>query len=399
MGVNAPYCLWSFILTVIAGLQFDPITLPPETGALRTDVRAFIEEERTSGTLKERSASDDGYCPEFSRKLGARGWLGMMWPKKYGGQERTAFDRYVVNEELLISGAPTSTHFVADRQSGPLLLRFGTEQHKTEIVPAIARGELTFCIGMSEPHSGSDLASVQTSARKTDGGWIINGTKLWTSWAHRADYMITLVRTTPLDKDRHSGLSQFVVDMKSPGVEVRPIINLRGQHDFNEIMLTDCFVPDAMMVGDEGQGWSQVTSELGYERSGPERFLSTFALFRELVRVIGPTPTPTEAAAIGRMAAHMMTLRRMSISVAGMLQEGRSPNVEAAVVKDRGTSFEREMPEIARLLMPAEPSRDPDVDAYARALGDAMVLVPQLTIQGGTREILRVVIARGLGLR
>ena len=384
---------------MIGTLKFDPVTLPPETETLRRDVRAFLEEERATGTLAQRDTGGDGYCPEFSRKLGARGWLGMMWPKEYGGHERTAFDRYVVNEELLVSGAPTSAHFVADRQSGPLLLRFGTEQHKQEIVPAITRGELTFCIGMSEPHSGSDLASVQTSARKTDGGWIINGTKLWTSWAHRADYMITLVRTSPLGNDRHNGLSQFLVDMKSPGVEVRPIINLRGQHDFNEIMLTDCFVPDSMMVGEEGQGWSQVTSELGYERSGPERFLSTFALFRELVRVIGPAPNPAEAAAIGRMAAHMMTLRRMSISVAGMLQDGRAPNVEAAVVKDRGTSFEREMPEIARLLWPAEPSRDEAVDAYARALGDALVLVPQLTIQGGTREILRVVIARGLGLR
>jgi alkylation response protein AidB-like acyl-CoA dehydrogenase len=384
---------------MIAGLQFDPIALPPETEALRANVRSFIAEERRSGTLANRDTDGDGYCPEFSRKLGANGWLGMMWPKEYGGQARTAFDRYVVNEELLVSDAPTSAHFVADRQSGPLLLRFGTDDHKRTIVPAIARGELTFCIGMSEPHSGSDLASVQTSARKTDGGWVINGTKLWTSWAHRADYMITLVRTSPLEKDRHKGLSQFLVDMKSPGIEVRPIINLKGHHDFNEIMLTDCFVPDSMMVGGEGQGWSQVTSELGYERSGPERFLSTFALFRELVRAIGPHPNPTEAAAIGRMAAHMMTLRRMSISVAGMLQEGRAPNVEAAVVKDLGTSFEREMPEIARLLWPAEPSRDADVDAYTRALGDAMVMVPKLTIQGGTREILRVVIARGLGLR
>jgi acyl-CoA dehydrogenase len=384
---------------VIAGLQFDPVALPTSCDALRADVRAFIESEKQNGSLANRGANDDGYCPEFSRKLGTRGWLGMMWPKVYGGHERTAFDRYVVSEELLVSGAPTSAHFVADRQSGPLLLRYGTEDQKRGIVPRIARGELTFCIGMSEPHSGSDLASVQTHARKTDGGWIINGTKLWTSWAHRADYMITLVRTTPLGEDRHRGLSQFLVDMKAPGIEVRPIINLKNQHDFNEIMLTDFFVPDAALIGEVGQGWQQVTSELGYERSGPERFLSTFALFRELVRVIGPVPTSEEAAAVGRLAAHLMTLRRMSISVAGMLQEGRTVNVEAAVVKDLGTAFERELPEIARLLRPEEPCRDPNANAYARALGDALLLGPQLTIQGGTREILRVVIARGLGLR
>ena len=383
---------------MIQGLRFEPVELPEHSRELRAEVRAFLKEEFASGTLAGHDRDAAKFCPEFSRKLGERGWIGMMWPKEYGGHERSALDRYVVNEELLVAGTPNGAHFVADRQSGPLLLRFGTEDQRQKLLPAITRGELTFSIGMSEPNSGSDLASVQTSAEKVDGGWLLNGTKLWTSWAHKAHYMITLVRSQPLAEDRHLGLSQLIVDLSLPNIEIRPIYNLRGSHDFNEIVFTDCLVPDDMLIGEEGNGWAQVTSELGYERSGPERFLSTFGLFMELVRAIGPKPNRREAEVIGRLVAHLITLRSMSISVAGMLQAGQLLNVEAAVVKDLGTQFEREIPEIARLLVPAEPARDSD-DRYERALAAALLVAPQLTIQGGTREILRVVIARGIGLQ
>lgn len=383
---------------MIQGLRFDPVELPEDSRELRAEVRAFLDEEFSSGTLAGHDRDATKFNRDFSRKLGERGWLGMMWPKKYGGHERSALDRYVVNEELLIAGTPNGAHFVGDRQSGPLLLRFGTEEQRQKLLPQLTLGELTFCIGMSEPNSGSDLASVQTSAEKVDGGWLVNGTKLWTSSAHKAHYMIALVRTTPLAEDRHLGLSQLIIDLSMPNIEIRPIYNLRGSHDFNEVVFTDCLVPEDMLAGEEGNGWAQVTSELGYERSGPERFLSTFGLYKELVRAIGPDPAPHEAEAIGRLAAHLITLRSMSISVAGMLEAGQMLNVEAAVVKDLGTHFEREIPEIARLLVPVEPSRDSD-DRYVRALASALLLVPQLTIQGGTREILRVVIARGIGLQ
>ena len=379
-------------------LKFDPIALPEECASLRADVRAFLIEERESGVLAGRADDASPFCPEFSQRLGEKGWLGMMWPKQYGGHEGTALERYVVSEELLVSGAPTGAHFVADRQSGPLLLRFGTEGQREKILPGIARGEVTFCIGMSEPNSGSDLASVQTSAEKVDGGWRVNGTKLWTSWAHKAHYMITLVRTTPRLENKHEGLSQLLVEMSSPGIEVRPIINLKGMHDFNEVVMTDCFVPDEMVVGGVGNGWEQVTSELALERSGPERFLTTFRIFEELVNSVGPQPSAHEARVIGRLASHLMTLRKMSISVAGMLQEGQLPNVEAAVVKDLGTTFEREIPESARLLVDAEASKTSD-RPFDKALAHALLHVPQVTIQGGTREILRVIIARGIGLQ
>lgn len=379
-------------------LRFDPVQLPPETEQLRAEVRAFIAAEVVEGSLASWAESDTSFNPAFSKKLGARGWIGMTWPKTYGGHERSALERYVVVEELLAAGAPLSSHWVADRQSGPLLLRYGSEAQKRAVLPRIARGELCFCIGMSEPNSGSDLASVQTTAIRAGGGWRLNGTKLWTSWAHKAHYMIALARTSPLAGDKHVGLSQFLVDLSLPGIEIRPIYNLAGRHNFNEVVFRDCVLPEDALIGNEGDGWTQVTSELGYERSGPERFLSAFKLFVELVRAVGPRPTDREAEVLGRLAAHLMTLRAMSISVAGMLQAGRVPNVEAAVVKDLGVNFEQELPEAARALREAAPSLG-SPDRFERTLAAAILAVPAFSIQGGTREILRVVIARGLGLQ
>ena len=377
-------------------MRFDAVELPEETVALRQEVRAFLKEEKSTGTLAGHSADRTAHAAEFSRRVGERGWIGMTWPKKYGGHERTALERYVVSEELLAAGAPVSAHWVADRQSGNLLLRFGTEEQREKILPGICRGETCFCIGLSEPNSGSDLASVETTAHKVDGGWLVNGTKLWTSWAHKAQYMCALLRTEPKGENKHEGLSQLLIDMALPNIEVRPVYNLSGRHDFNEVVFSDCLVPDDMLVGHEGQGWEQVTSELGYERSGPERFLSTFYLYIELVRALGSHPSAHEKQTIGRLAAHLMTLRRMSISVAGMLQAGQALTVEASLVKDVGTQFEREIPEIARCLIASD---EFDVsNGFRQALNDAVLLSPGLTIRGGAREILRVVVARGLGL-
>jgi alkylation response protein AidB-like acyl-CoA dehydrogenase len=380
-----------------SGLRFDPVELPPGHQDLRAEIRAFIETERAAGTSFGGDWSIR-YDAGFSRRLGAAGYIGMTWPKQYGGHERSALERYVVTEELLAAGAPVGSHWTADRQSGPLILRVGSEELRRRILPRVAKGECFFCIGMSEPDSGSDLASIRTTATPTDGGWLINGTKLWTSGAHLADYMIALVRTAPPSEDRHAGMSQMLIDLKnSPGIAIRPIRNLAGDQHFNEEVFTDCFVPDDMVVGEVGQGWAQVVSELGYERSGPERFLSSFQVFVELVRAVGPDPSPRAAEVIGRLAAHIMTLRSMSLSVAGMLQSGMSPAVEAAVVKDMGTNFAKAMPEVARTLSQGEGL---DVgEALETAITDTILYAPSFTIQGGTREILRGVVARGLGLR
>ena len=375
-------------------LQFDPVQLPEGTAALRQEVRDFLAANaHRIGTPNSDFSS--GHDAEFSARLGERGWIGMTWPKAYGGAERSFFERYVVTEELLAAGAPVSAHWIADRQSGPLLLSSGSEEQRARYLPAIVRGASFFSIGMSEPGTGSDLASVRTAAKRVAGGWRVNGTKLWTTDAHRNHYMIALVRTAPPDGNRHAGLSQLIIDLAAPGVAIRPIRNMAGGEDFNEVVFDEVFVADADVVGEPGNGWSQVTSELGYERSGPERFLSAFRVYVEFVRLVGTDPGRFEAAAVGRIAAHLMTLRRMSMSVAGMLENGKAPNVEAALVKELGNNFEKLLPEIARAAAPA----GVDGGRFRQTYAQTLLLSPSFTLRGGTREILRGVIARGLGLR
>jgi alkylation response protein AidB-like acyl-CoA dehydrogenase len=378
--------------------HFDPSDLPPETESLRTEVRAFLRETLGDERPLRRARSWGGFDREFSRKIGSRGWIGMTWPKRYGGHERSALERYVVLEEMLAAGAPVSAHWVADRQSGPLLLRFGTEAQRERFLPRIAQGELAFAIGMSEPDSGSDLASIRTRAERTDGGYRVNGTKVWTSNAHLSDYMIALFRTQSIPGKKHEGLTQFLVDVKSPGINIRPIIDLSGAHHFNEVVFQDVFVPEDMRVGAEGGGWAQVTTELAFERSGPERYLSSFALLTELVREASKTPSERASVTVGRLVAHLATLRQMSVAVAGMLQAGKNPNLEAAVVKDLGTNYEQETPEVVHALLGVEPTLAHGSELQ-RVLAYLVQTAPSFSLRGGTREILRGIIARGLGLR
>ena len=381
----------------MSAFTFAPPPPSPEAEALRQEVRDFLKTELAARKPVERAESWTGLDPAFSRAMGKRGWIGMTWPKEHGGHERTALERYVVLEEMLAAGAPVGLHWIADRQSGPLILRVGNDEQK-KILPGIAAGETYVCIGMSEPNVGSDLASVQTKAAKVQGGYVVNGTKVWTSFAHMSQYMILFCRTGQAE-DRHGGVSQFLVDIQNnPGIKIRPIHALTGEHHFNEVVFQDAFIPDTALLGKEGDGWHQVTSELAFERSGPERFLSSFWLLVELVRALGPDPSDASAAAIGRLTAHIMTLRRLSRSVAGMLQAGENPALQASMVKDLGALVEQEIPEIARGLIEAEPDRA-STQAFAATLAHTMMHAPSFSLRGGAREILRGIIARGLGLR
>ncbi|HVR30197.1 MAG TPA: acyl-CoA dehydrogenase family protein [Thermoanaerobaculia bacterium] len=379
-------------------LRFSPVRVSGETDAFRLEVRDFLERERQAGTWGADSHSWGGFNPELSRKLGARGWIGMTWPRQYGGGERSYLERYVYTEELLAAGAPAGAHWVADRQSGPLFLRFGTEEQKERFLPPITRGEAYYSIGMSEPDAGSDLASIRSRADRDGDGWRLTGTKIWTSGAHRNHWMIALVRTEPLGADRHAGMSQFVVDLASEGLTVRPIKNLAGDEGFNEVVMDRVFVPNDRLLGEAGAGWRQVTSELAYERAGPERFLTNLHLLRELLAVAGEDPPRDVRARIGRVASHLWTLRQMSLSVAAMLSDGILPNTEAALAKDLGTHFQQELPQVAREVIDVLPSSEAK-RAYRRLLDRGVLAAPAYTIQGGTTEILRGIIARGLGLR
>ena len=380
--------------------SFENHALPPMAEALRGDLRAFLREALRGLSPATRSQSWMGFDAEFSERLGAQGWIGMTWPRQFGGQERTALERYVVLEELLAAGAPVGAHWIADRQTGPVLLRYGNQEQRERFLPAIAQGKCFFCIGMSEPDSGSDLASIRTTAKwsEGDGGWILNGTKVWTTSAHLCHFMVTLVRTGTDPKARHDGLSQLIVELGSPGVTVRPIKDLAGGHHFNEVVFQNAFVPDSRRIGEEGQGWNQVMAELAFERSGPERYLSSFQLLEQLVTLAGREPRERVAVTLGRLIARARTLRAMSISVAGMLEAGQDPSLEAAVVKDLGTNFEQELPELAHDLFGREPT-DGGSDDFLQVLAYLTQHAPSFSLRGGTREILRGIIARGLGLR
>jgi len=382
-------------------LAFDPIRLPPECEALREEVRAFIADEIDKGTfLPDRPGHGDNHDKAFSKRIGAKGWIGMTWPKKYGGHEKSFLERYVVTEEFRVVNAPVRSHFVADRQSGPVLIKYAPEHVKRDILPRICRGELCFVIGMSEPGSGSDLFAAKAKAAKVDGGFKLTGSKIWTSNAHIADYMIGLFRTSPPTKEnRRHGLTQFLIDMKSPGIAVNPIYQMTGQHDFNEVVFDGVFVPDDHVLGEIDGAWKQATSELAYERSGPERFLETFYVLNELVRALGAEPDLRGAEGLGRLVAQLHTLRRMSLSVAGMLQAGKEPVVEASIVKDLGTVWEQKLPERVRELSAFVEDDVSNRVTLDEQLAFALKVAPKLTIQGGTTEILRGIIARGLGLR
>lgn len=371
-----------------------PFIPPPGTAALRAEVRALLAAHPPSEDPVQRANCWSVSDPGFSRALGAAGFVGMIWPKRYGGHDRHPLERYVVLEELLAAGAPVGAHWIADRQTGPLLLRYGSEAQRERYLPGMAAGELYACIGLSEPGAGSDLAGVRTAARRTAKGWRINGQKVWTTGAHQAHAMLALVRTEP-GSERQAGLSQLLIPMDTPGVTVRPIVDLAGNHDFNEVFFDDALVPPDALVGAEGEGWKQVTAELALERSGPERYLSSHALFVELLRAAGPDPDPALAALIGRVSAEVWTLRQMSMSTAAKLAWGEDPGTEAAIVKDLGNGFEQALPVAVQALLG-------DIDDPAplqRVLRHLLLVSPSFSLRGGTREVLRGIIARGMGLR
>jgi len=372
--------------------------IPADAEAFRTEIRTFLDREMQGIAPIVRADSWMGYDDAFSRKLGAAGLIGITMPKRYGGREAGAFARYVVSEELLAAGAPVSAHWIADRQSAPLLLRYGTEEQRERCIPGIVRGETYMCIGMSEPNAGSDLAAIGTRAVPARDGWVLNGCKIWTTNAHRSHYMIALVRTQERSDERHGGMSQFLIDLKAPGVTIRPIRDLSGEEHFNEVFFDDVALGRDTLIGTEGNGWQQVMAELAFERSGPERFLSSMALFHTLVDAIGPEPDALQAFQVGRIGAKLIALRAMSLAVTAQLDAGQDPAWAASCVKDIGTALEQELPEVAQLLLATEPRVDSGGD-HARVLAYLTQLAPSFSLRGGTREILRGILARGLGVR
>lgn len=373
--------------------------LPDSAEAFRTEVKQFLASHIPPAPPDVRARSWMGFSAAFSRALAKQGWVGVTLPREYGGANLDAFMRFVLVEELLIAGAPVSAHWIADRQSGPLIMKYGTDAQRRFYLPKICNAKAFFCIGMSEPNSGSDLASVGTRATRTESGWRLTGRKIWTTNADHCQYMIALVRSSGTAEDRHRGLSQFIVDLSLPGVIVRPIHDLAGDAHFSEVFFDDVELADDALIGQEGSGWEQVTAELAFERSGPERLYSSIVLLDHWIGCLRKIPDAGAAAAlIGRFAAHLATLRNMSISVTTQLVNGASPVVEAALVKDIGTEFEQAIPAMIEAVLAQDPASVIDEDLY-RTVAYLSQVSPTFSLRGGTREILRGMIARGLGLR
>ena len=377
-----------------------PAALTAPELALRQQVRDFLAETLPWGTFEPGLGMGAPVNPEFSAALAERGWIGMAVPARYGGRDATAVDRFVVVEELLRWGAPVGHHWVADRQIAQVLLRYGTEEQKQWLLPRICRGELCFCIGMSEPDAGSDLASVRTRGVRDGDNWRVSGVKVWTSNAMRADFMIALCRTG--EGARHQGLSRFLIDMRSPGVTVKPIPFLNGSTDhFAEVVLDGVLVSDEMVIGEIGQGWAQNASELAFERSGPDRWISTFLLVQEFIREWPDlAASPAGSRLIGELAAQYWVLRRLSLAVARAIDVGGTPAAEAALIKEMGTRFEQDVVSALRELLDRElvcglePAQAPSL--FERLLRRAALDSPSFTIRGGTNEVLRSVAVKGL---
>jgi alkylation response protein AidB-like acyl-CoA dehydrogenase len=370
----------------------DDTALPGNGRELRLRVRGFLRDALAEGRFTPTVDTwMTGWDEDFSRLLGGNGFLGITIPVEYGGQGRTYLERFAVTEELLAAGAPIAAHWIADRQVAPALLLHGTEEQKRKYLPRIAVGECYFGIGMSEPEAGSDLAAVKTRADRVDGGWVLNGNKVWTSGAHHAEAFFVLARTESVQTGgRYGGLSQFIVDLRTPGVEIRAIYSSSGEHHFNEVFLTDVFVADGDVIGNIGEGWAQVTRELSFERSGPERFLSTFPLFSAALDTTAPDPH-----GLGHYVARYCALHQMSQQVSSLLQSGVPAGTAAAQVKLLGGTFEGDV--VGWIDRLAHRSSRPTMAApVLHMLDRALAQRPGFTLRGGTSEILRDIIAKGL---
>jgi alkylation response protein AidB-like acyl-CoA dehydrogenase len=359
--------------------------------ALQREVREFLDARLPRGSYPLSLGMTGVSDPQFSRDLAARGWVGMALAPEYGGGGRTAVERLVVVEELLACGAPVSYHWVADRQTGPSIERYGSETQKQKYLPRIAAGELSFSIGMSEPDSGSDLASLRAKAEPVDGGWRINGTKIWTSGAAEATHILGLFRTS---EHKHDGLTQFIVDCASDGLTISPIPFIDGSRHFCEVAFEDVFVPDEERLGEVGDGWKQNTSELVLERGGVDRWMSLMPVIDHWASSVQYLDELARAD-LGVITARLWGLRGLSLAIARMVDAGESPVTEAAMVKEMATRYEQDCVEMVSRHLDRAPdltSADPVESLLARAV----LVSPSWSIRGGTNEILRTIVARGL---
>ena len=351
---------------------------------------AALRLEPEAGGPPDEAVTEDTWLAstsrEFSRELAERGWLGMTWPVEAGGGGRSAIERVVVVEALISEGAPLATSWFADRQIGPTLLQFGSEDQQRRWLPDIVGGTSAWCIGMSEPDAGSDVASLRTSAVRRGDDWVVNGQKIWTSGAWDADWCYLIARTDPT-APAHAGLSEFVVDMSSPGIEVRRIVDATGNAHFCEVYFDDVVVPGDHLVGTLNDSFRQVMRQMEHERGGIDRLVSNRRLYLDAVAE-ADLHDPLLRDEWARLESEF-TIGRMLVLREVLRQ---APPGFSAATKTFCTEFEQR---VAEFCVRAAGARAMQWNRVSRNI----VYAPAYTIMGGTSNILRNIIGeRLLGL-
>lgn len=381
-----------------------------EQEKLRQKVRRFLEDEiRQELWQPTVDGARHTVDRSFSQRAAANGFVGITWPKKYGGQELTYTDRLIITEEMLRYGAPIAGHWVGERQVGPCLLAFGSEEQRQEFLPQMVRAEILFGLGFSEPNAGTDLAAVQTTAIKDGEYYVINGQKAWTSRAHDADYIWMLVRTDPKAPRKHQGLSQFIMATNLPGVTIRRIPDMSGTDAMSEVFLDNVRVHEKYRVGPENKGWYQIAANLDYERGGPDRLMSNYIVLPLIVEYARKTlrngrPLIDDPEVRGKLAQLKIEYevgRMLVYRVHWLNDKGVVPNYEAALSKCYSCEFEQRLANAAMQILGPYGLLTPD-SKYAQLNGHALstyMYSPAYTLQGGSSSTLKTIIAtRGFGL-
>jgi alkylation response protein AidB-like acyl-CoA dehydrogenase len=360
-------------------------TLDPELQTLQKRAR----EVAADGVARFGRHNDswiNGFSKEFAQVMAEEGWIGMGWPKQYGGQERPPIERVIVAEEMIAAGAPIAAMWFADRQMGPTIIAYGTEDQKAEYLPKMLTGETTWCIGMSEPDAGSDLAALKTAAERDGDHFVINGQKIWTSFGDVADYVYLICRTTS-EGPPHRGISEIVVPMDTPGIEIRPITDMTTNRHFCEVYFTDVRVPVENLVGVEGDAFKQTMRQLEHERGGIDRLVSNRALYDlALERADLDDPVIRQEAAdleVGYRVGRLLVYREVL---------GQAPAGFSAATKCFCTEHEWKVAQFVSKILGAEAMLFDDVSK-------GLLYAPGYTIMGGTSNVMRNILGeRVLGL-
>src|SRR3990170_7442293 len=384
----------------------------PEEERFRSEIREFLRRElppdwEGAGALGEASEARWEFLRSFQKKLAAKKWLALGWPEEHGGLAASHMTQVIYSEEMTHFRAPTQLGVGPDRV-GPTIILYGTDEQKRHHLPGIVAGETVWCQGFSEPGAGSDLASLKTTAVADGDHFVVNGQKIWTSLAHRADWCILLARTDP-EAPKHKGISYFLLDMRTPGVDVRPLVDMTGRHTFNELFFDNVRVPRDCLVGELHRGWYVAAATLDFERSGINRVVTGIRLYEELVecaaqskadggRLLDDTRVRHKLA---ELAIEFQAGRLLAYRVASMQARGEIPNAEASMSKLYGTELQHRLAQsgmgILGLSGQVEPG-SPWASLQGR-VAEFYLLAVALTVAAGTSEIQRNIIAgRGFGL-